>query len=354
MTQLVPAGSNVPAANDLFELKDMLANDLDKSKSLLSPSSLPPFKQLRLPRSGKSLEYKTETATFQLPYFIGQIVHIQYFQQLWQNRNVLCCSDNGVTSRSSGVAFPLADCRSCPKNQFTQIPGGKNRRPECSKKARLYIQPYIFNPQTRDMTYSEPITMNGADFAPVSEHVSEPYFMDVPPTSLKAITEYLAACQKIGPTPLPYTACVALISAIESTNSENQVFTKLDIRPLAPVSKTMFLYKNHVVEKFDLDKAEINSSDDNGVAHASPVAAPTAPAAQVFNAALQPPTAVQPPTVQVIPPAQPAQVVQQPVAAQPAQVVPPTPPVAPTLQAPVQAPVAAPPAGGPPPWMIGK
>lgn len=339
MSTLVPAGSgNAPAPNDLFELKNLLQQDLEKSQSLMPPAILPPFKQLRLPRSGKHLEYKTDTATFQFPYFIGQILHIQYFQQLWQNRNVVCCSDDGIMSRATGVAFPNTLCKTCPKNQFVPVPGGKTKRPECSKKARLYIQPYLFNPQQRDMSYADPFKMEGNDFIPVSEHVAEPYFMDVPPTSLKSITDYLLACQKIGSMPLPYTACVALISAIESTNVENQVYSKLDLRPLAPVSKTMFLYKAYAVEKYNFERTAIEVTPEDVDA---PPAAETNKLQPPQNATMPGgPTALGATAVQVFPP-------------DPATNIPPAPQQH-TLQPPTTPPQASPPPAGIPPWMTQK
>ena len=112
---------------------DQLENDLKEQHARLQTgSNRPPFKQIKMPQSGGS-KFKVETAKnmfAELDSLTMHIIHIQDFRQQWQNKNLVCQSDNSERARASRVLYPNQVCDLCPDEKFQPRPDGKSNKPK--------------------------------------------------------------------------------------------------------------------------------------------------------------------------------------------------------------------------------
>lgn len=292
---LIPSVPTPPSFLDDPEYLKLIEKDLETQSGMMHTVDLPPFKKLSVPsRGGMQFEYREapKSSPVFLNHFIGHIVKIQYFRQWWQNNHVICQSDDSKISRATGVRYPKTVCDTCPHGQFANLPGGISKKPDCSKKARLYIIPCLFNPadKTYAYTYSAAQQPDGT-LAPVNELCGEPIYMDVPPTSLKSLQDFFNQCNTFGPRPLPFTVFVALFTIQEAKNKDGQPYAKLVIQPRNVVPPHGLLFQKQILEKYDLDNTAIPTSTTEGEDYAvtsqnaAPVPGQAAPAAPAQSGA---------------------------------------------------------------------
>lgn len=348
--EIANLNTNLPA-----NLEQMFDADLRQQDAMTPQTNLPPFRRIKLPQGGGTM-FKVETGKnvfAEVNQLIVHIVHIQEFRQQWLNKAVICQSDDGVRSRNTPkVRYANAVCEVCPDAQFQPLPGGKQVKPKCSKKARLYMIPCLVGAQFNG-GWAYPVDETGKY---VMEGVGkEPCYIDLPPTSLKSLNEFFKRCEQLSAKRVPYTAAIARLTCTESKSSDGQSsFSKVDIAPIAITAAHMYAHGKKLIEDHKLKLAEIHDDEDHSDATTvTPISVTTvqanpAPVAQTGVAA-QPAFFQAASTPAAAAPAQPqpgvAQPVQTAVAAAPAQVVQPT--VAPAAPSASPASVAA----GLPPWM---
>jgi hypothetical protein len=328
--------ANIPSGGAMSSLDAMLAGDEGLKAALIAekkkqdelkatPGGMPPFKCIKLPRgAGKAFTIKMDNAEYQLPYMIAHVIHIQPYRIWFVNNKVICQSDDGKVSRKTGVQYPCQKCDECPKSQFVNQEGGKSIKPVCTNKTRLFFVPMAdVDHASNSMGYKYPINSDGSIY---NDCGKEPMYIDLPPTSKKAIGEYIDQCSAFQGKQYPYKAFISMMR-VESTSNAAGTFSKLAITPFNIVEGYQFKMAVAMVDALELEKMALESHDEDS--------GPSAPASATVLA----PAAFTPPasSTQVA-----AAMQQQAQTVEPTPAAPPVAQAAPAPVAPVTPPQAAP------------